>query len=65
MIRFSYEKNPFLHYDVIIISIIDECLIEQAEFPVSQVNVYYHIGKDEISTKLPEIKANPACKLTV
>ena len=45
-IRFSYKDYPRLHFNITVISTVEDCIIEQAQFALSYYSVTYLIGAD-------------------
>ena len=64
-IKFSYEDYPKLHFNVTVIAIIEECIVESAQFAISHYQVSYYIGQESIKQGLPKIDAKPDCELTI
>ena len=64
-IRFSYIEYPELHFNITVISTIEECIIEKAYYAIPFFSMTYYIGRDDISQGLPEIKAEPDCEMTI
>ena len=46
-VRFSYRDYPDLHYDFTILSIIDDCIVEEASFSPSLLRVDQYLSKQE------------------
>ena len=64
-IRFSYVDYPALHFDVIILTIIDPCEVIEASFSPDTIKIDYFIGSDGTSRKIPEFESQPQCDLTI